>query len=192
MGCGNYSTPDFLIVMRPPVFENWGQSALVFDILAVVQHLETRGYELDSSDAMTIMTFFFDRGLYNSVTGEKYWYDKEEFDSKAKDLMINPDLSVHDLVQLRPKQAAKLLKFEDYKDFVFSEKFRKLPKGSITAYISNLPQIISRKLFLPSAVESFLKLIHYRLPILCCDMILDNLGNEDLYKICLAAASKSS
>ncbi|KAL7296247.1 hypothetical protein TKK_0010781 [Trichogramma kaykai] len=45
----------------------------------------------------------------------------------------------------------------------------------------------SRRFFLKWALEPFWKLIHYRLPIEICEMIVKNLRNEDLYNICLAA-----
>ncbi|KAL7293425.1 hypothetical protein TKK_0013187 [Trichogramma kaykai] len=50
----------------------------------------------------------------------------------------------------------------------------------------------SRKFFQSWAIEPFMELIHYRLPILCCDMIIEHLPNEDLCNICLAAADRSS
>ncbi|CAB0040997.1 unnamed protein product [Trichogramma brassicae] len=161
----------------------------MFNTLDVVKQLEKRGYELYRTDGMMIMKFLCGLRLFEqSVAGEKRWYDDEELLCKAKDIMIKPDLSLHDLVQLRPKEAAKLFKYKDYLNFVSSEKFRELPKRSKMDYTMYLCEITARRFFLRWALDPFMELIHYRLPILCCDMIMENLENKDLYYFCLAAS----
>ncbi|XP_023316496.1 homeobox protein Wariai-like [Trichogramma pretiosum] len=42
------------------------------------------------------------------------------------------------------------------------------------------------------ALEFFLTLTHYRLPILCCDIILDDLEDDDICNLCLAATGLNS
>ncbi|XP_014237828.1 ankyrin-1-like [Trichogramma pretiosum] len=41
------------------------------------------------------------------------------------------------------------------------------------------------------ALGFFLQLIHYRLPIIPCEMILDNLEDQDIYNICVASCRKN-
>ncbi|XP_023313840.1 ankyrin repeat and SOCS box protein 3-like, partial [Trichogramma pretiosum] len=151
--------------------------------VGVVEQLKGRGYELDRSHAMMIMKFLCRLRLFvRSVAGQKGWYD----DSKAKNIMVKSDLSLHDLAHLRPEEVAKLLNYKDCLDLVTSEQFRKLPHRSRKAYTVYLGEITARRFFLRWALDPFMELIHYRLPHLCCDMIIENLENKDLYNICLA------
>uniref|UniRef100_A0ABD2XAA2 Uncharacterized protein n=1 Tax=Trichogramma kaykai TaxID=54128 RepID=A0ABD2XAA2_9HYME len=142
---------------------------------------------MDRSDAMMIMEFLCRLRLFEqSVAEQKRWYDDEKLNGKAKDIMIKPDLSLHDLVQLRPEEAAKLLKYKDCLDLVTSEEFRELSNRSRKAYTVYLCEKTARRFFLRWALDPFMDLIHYRLPLLCCDMIIENLENKDLHNICLA------
>ncbi|CAB0042258.1 unnamed protein product [Trichogramma brassicae] len=85
-------------------------------MLMVVQRLENRGYELDLDDALQIMKLFDENEVFgaSSDLDEQPWYDDEEFASQAKKITLKADLSLLDLIQLRPERAAKLLKYEDY------------------------------------------------------------------------------
>ncbi|CAB0042895.1 unnamed protein product [Trichogramma brassicae] len=104
--------------------------ALASKILAVVERLKKRGYEFNRSDALDIMSLFAEYGLFErSVDFDEYWYDDEEFVSKSKDIMVNPNLSLHDLIRLRPKEAAKQLKHENYVELARSNKLSDLPEG---------------------------------------------------------------
>ncbi|KAL7302886.1 hypothetical protein TKK_0004115 [Trichogramma kaykai] len=49
---------------------------------------------------------------------------------------------------------------------------------------------LSRRFFRRWALDPFMELIHYRLLILCCDMIVEELSNEDLYNTCVAATGQ--
>ncbi|CAB0030270.1 unnamed protein product [Trichogramma brassicae] len=164
---------------------------LASSLLTVIECLEKRGYELDRSDALTIMKCFAKWELFEkSVDDEKLLCNDEEFKIAAKEIMVKPDLSLYELIHLRPQEAAKLLTYEDYCKFVWSNRLWLLPEESPrTACVVHLCEKLSRKFFLDWAMDLFIELIHYRLPILCCYMILENLNNEDLYNICLAAIS---
>ncbi|CAB0037126.1 unnamed protein product [Trichogramma brassicae] len=71
-------------------------------------------------------------------------YD-EEFASKAKETMIISDLSLYQLVRLRPEEAANLLTFRDYHDFVRTTKLQQWPEGPIIeACVVHLVEKISR------------------------------------------------
>ncbi|CAB0044101.1 unnamed protein product [Trichogramma brassicae] len=162
--------------------------------LAVAERLEKNGYELDQSDAMTIVKLFTKYGLFEKSSNlEKSWYDGEKFKSQAKEIMIITDLSLYDLIQLRPEEAEKRLALTDYFKLAHSYGLlHKLPRKSIEASVLHLCEILSRRFFRRWSLYPLLELIHYRLPILCCHMIIDQLMSEDLYHICVAAASQST
>ncbi|CAB0038824.1 unnamed protein product, partial [Trichogramma brassicae] len=75
-------------------------------ILAVVERLESRGYELSRSDALTIMKLFAKHKLFvkSADLEEPNWHDHEEVTTEAKETMISPSLSVYDLLHLRPRE----------------------------------------------------------------------------------------
>ncbi|CAB0031723.1 unnamed protein product [Trichogramma brassicae] len=161
---------------------------LTADAQTIVQRLERRGYELDRSDALKMMKFFSDNDLFRKSSNlEKFWYDDEELVGEAKEIMINPTQSLHDLIQMRPKEAAKSLARQDYINSVYHQ-LSHLPAGPRSAFTLYLCEIKSREFFQSWALDCFMELIHNRLPILCCEKIMEHLGNEDLYNICLAAA----
>ncbi|CAB0037552.1 unnamed protein product [Trichogramma brassicae] len=91
--------------------------------LAVVDRLEKRGYELDRSDALTIMKFFAKYGLFEEPKElEEHWYNDTRFVNEAKKIMILPSLSVYDLTRLRPEEAMKLITRSEYLEFARSNK----------------------------------------------------------------------
>ncbi|CAB0038829.1 unnamed protein product [Trichogramma brassicae] len=177
-------------------------------VLAIVERLENAGYELSRADAMTIMRFFHDCGLFDaSEDNERSWYSDEKWAEEAKKIAVRDDndpsqLSLYDLTRLSPKEAAKQLAYKDYFDLA-PNSLRMLIRGSLiekpSGYTTtvasltletcsvHLAEKMSRGFFESWALEPFMQLIHNRLPILCCDMVLENLRNVDLYNICLAA-----
>ncbi|CAB0036179.1 unnamed protein product, partial [Trichogramma brassicae] len=164
---------------------------LASGVLAVVEKIENRGYQLKRSDASTIMKFFVKYRLFEKSSDlEKCWYNDEKFFTRAKEIRIRPGLSLDEVVRLRPEEAAKLLTYEDYWKFACSfhvglqsYKFRELSTD-------NLVEKVSRGFFRSWALDPLWELIHHRLPLECCEMITEELKNEDLYNICLAAAGK--
>ncbi|CAB0042968.1 unnamed protein product [Trichogramma brassicae] len=158
----------------------------------VLERLKNMGYELDRSDAYTLMKFFVKNGLFDkSADLEKCCYDDEEFASKAEKIMIDSGLSLYDLMQLRPKEAAQLVAV--YRDVAYTnDEFMELPEGPREACVSRLCEKLLRRFYSGWALELFMELIHFRLPILCCDAIVEQLANEDLWRTCLAAADQSS
>ncbi|CAB0032858.1 unnamed protein product [Trichogramma brassicae] len=157
-------------------------------IVAVVERLEKRGYEFDRSNTLDIMSLFAEYGLFEKSTDlEENWYDDEEFLSKSKEIMVNPSLSLHDLIRLRPEEVAKQLKHENYIELAISNKLSDLPEGHREICARHLCEKLSRGFFWPWALDAFYELKRYRLPVPCCEMIIAKLKNEDLYNICLAA-----
>ncbi|CAB0042125.1 unnamed protein product [Trichogramma brassicae] len=153
-------------------------------IVTVVERLEKRGYEFDRSNTLDIMSLFAELELFEKSTDlEETWCDDEEFVSKLKEIMVNSSLSLHDLIRLRPEEAAKQLKHKNYIEL--ANKLSDLPESYQEACAVHLCEIISRGFFWPWALDAFYELQRYQLPILCCEMIIANLQNEDLYNICL-------
>ncbi|XP_023314792.1 ankyrin-1-like isoform X2 [Trichogramma pretiosum] len=162
-----------------------GMILLASGALATVERLERGGYELDRCDALTIMRAFAECRLFEKSSDlEKHWYDDEEFAERAKKKMVKPNLSLYDLVRLQPKQAAKLLTYQDYTELASG----KLRFCRVETCAVRLCEIISRGFFRDWALDSFMQLIQYRLPVEICEIIVDQLANQDLHNICLAAS----
>uniref|UniRef100_A0ABD2XE89 Uncharacterized protein n=1 Tax=Trichogramma kaykai TaxID=54128 RepID=A0ABD2XE89_9HYME len=163
------------------------QFRLTSGALGVVGSLEKRGYELDRSQALMIMKIFAKHGLFEkpAILGEA-WYDDEKFVREAKEIIIRPNLSFYGLIQLRPEEAAELL------TWFYAGTLLPLSEGPREAFALHVCEKVSRRFFQSWALDCFLELIHCRLPILCCDMIIEELLNEDLYNICLAVEGQNS
>ncbi|CAB0033085.1 unnamed protein product [Trichogramma brassicae] len=157
-------------------------------ILAIVERFEKSGYEVDQSAALLIMTFFAKHELLcSSMNFENYWHKNNTFTSKAKEIMVKPSLTLYDLLQLRPEKAAKLLTYTDYFEFAQWGNLSELPRRSQDSCTVFLCEKVSRGFFESWTMDSLMELTHYRLPLLCCDMIFEHLTNKDFYAICLAA-----
>ncbi|KAL7300795.1 hypothetical protein TKK_0006769 [Trichogramma kaykai] len=164
--------------------------------MAIVKSLEKRGYELDLFDALKVMQLFIEipqdessnELLEKTENFEKCWYDDQKFASIAKDIMIIPNASLYDLIRLQPAEVGKLLTYENYIELSKSEALCDLPKHYRQACLECLCEKISRRFFRRWAEASLFEMIRYRLPILCCEIIIDKLANEDLYNICLGNA----
>uniref|UniRef100_A0ABD2XMT5 Uncharacterized protein n=1 Tax=Trichogramma kaykai TaxID=54128 RepID=A0ABD2XMT5_9HYME len=162
--------------------------------MAVLNSLEDRGYELDQSVAVKVMKFFVKHGLFEKSPAIQKWLIGEESAKFLKKKMIKPDLSLYDLVQLRPVEAAKQLTYRDYIKFGRENQFCLLPGEELsTNCASHLGEKISRGFFRAWAIKSFMELTKCRLLLECSEMIIDRSGtNKDLLNICLAAVDQSS
>ncbi|KAL7288012.1 hypothetical protein TKK_0018062 [Trichogramma kaykai] len=128
--------------------------------------------------------------MFEKSTDAKKLLCNEEFATSSKNMMIKRDLSLYDLLEVRPKEAAKLFIYEVHDHCAWNwNKLLDLYQMRRETCAIHLCEKISRRFFLDRAIDPFDELIHYRLLILYCHMILDNLNNEDLYNICLAATS---
>uniref|UniRef100_A0ABD2XK22 SOCS box domain-containing protein n=1 Tax=Trichogramma kaykai TaxID=54128 RepID=A0ABD2XK22_9HYME len=160
-------------------------------ISLVIGGLEKRGYKLDENAYLTIRALFIKYKLlsYASSTSLHQSLRDEEFVRDTKKLMWNSSLSFYDLIQLSPKEAAKVFTFTDYVRFTDSEEYFRQRTGLFCD--EHLCAIVSRR-FIPSrwAVYPFWDLIHYRLPIECCEMILEHLSSQDLVNIMVATGNQ--
>ncbi|CAB0037931.1 unnamed protein product [Trichogramma brassicae] len=155
------------------------------DALRVVERLEKGGYELVRSDALTIMKTF---GVYKLIDESEHLdslHKNEYFLSKAKGIMLNPSLSLYELIGLRPDTAKNLLTPEDY--FKVMNKLWNLPEEFYRVCAWHLYEKIWTGFFHRWTPKSLMEVTRYQLPILCCEKIIENLMNEDLLRICQAA-----
>ncbi|CAB0031727.1 unnamed protein product [Trichogramma brassicae] len=178
------------------IFEKWlrvdtYKLRLSSGALAVVESLEDRGYQLNHRDAMMIMKFFDNYELFEkSAKLDESWYKDKEFLSEAKKITIRDndlDLSLYDLVRLPPEEEENLLTSADYLNFWYKNKLWELTYEPMVACQLHLSEKMARGFFRRWALDPFLRLTRRRIPILCCEIILKNLKNEDLFNICLAA-----
>ncbi|KAL7291381.1 hypothetical protein TKK_0014975 [Trichogramma kaykai] len=131
--------------------------SLAAGALACLERLQKRGYELDRDDTLTIVKFFSKRKLFKmSADLAENWYDHEKFAQEAKEIMVKPSLSLYDLIELSPDEAAKLLAYQDYYDFACSiDEWPKIPRGYRDACAAYLTEQLSRRFCRLWALDSF-------------------------------------
>ncbi|XP_014235580.1 ankyrin-3-like [Trichogramma pretiosum] len=171
-------------------FKHNFQLRLAAGAMIVVELLEAKGYKLNQSDVLRVMQFFVKYELFDkSEELEKCWLDNEEFMSKAQKMMIKRHFSLYKLLGLRPKEAARQVSYWGYLKLAYSEVAWRLPEKSIQACNVHLCEKLSRGFFRQWSLHYFREMTRYRLPIECCEIIIDeSFTNQDLYNICLAAA----
>ncbi|CAB0037669.1 unnamed protein product [Trichogramma brassicae] len=166
----------------------YGRFIYTSKTLAIVERLEDAGFELDQDVALRIAKFFAKHRMFQKKNLEKSCLDHEKLTSRAKKITIKKNLSLHELIQLEPKQAAKLVTPKDYAKLATSRKFVNIPGQHRQECAEHLCEKVARGFFRRLALYPFWeKVIWYRLPLECCEMILENLTNRDLCNIYLAA-----
>uniref|UniRef100_A0ABD2XIJ8 Uncharacterized protein n=1 Tax=Trichogramma kaykai TaxID=54128 RepID=A0ABD2XIJ8_9HYME len=191
----NFAFPaeDYFYAFLDDDYE-WDPSELLRQasgILAVIERLEGRGYELSRSDALMIMTFFHRNGLFqyseNLAELENCWRD-QDFVRRANELKIRPDLSLYELMRLRPEEAENRFAYIEYHELACKKKSQtRLPVRHLKACVLHLCEKLARGFFRRWALNSLLELTRDRLPYLCCDAIVERLTNADLRLICMSA-----
>ncbi|CAB0040334.1 unnamed protein product [Trichogramma brassicae] len=171
------------------IFSGWILKMLrAFEIMACVENLENRGYELDRDDAFTIMKLFSKYELFEkSVDAEKHLYNDKEFARRAKNIMITTGRSereneaessrrqsLYDLIQLPPTEVKNLI---TYNEHFWLEIQYQLPIELEAACAMHLCEKISRKFFQRWTLYPYWEIIHHRVPILCS---LNHLNPVDL------------
>ncbi|XP_023313729.1 ankyrin repeat, PH and SEC7 domain containing protein secG-like [Trichogramma pretiosum] len=185
-------------------------------LLACVESLQIRGYELDDSDVLKIMKLFAKYNFFEESSADllQLLKDDKEFTSQAKEMKVRqpaddddddddekekkekieieegPNPSLHDLLQLGPKEAEKIVTYDEYYKFARSNPFSGMSEKYQEVCALHLCEKVARGFFWRRAVYPLWDLIHRRLPIECCDMIIKSLTNKDLCNICLATNSK--
>ncbi|CAB0034572.1 unnamed protein product [Trichogramma brassicae] len=167
-------------------YELWLASGL----LAAVDRLEKAGWEMERSAVETIMKLFADNGLFER-SANLTPTTLPDFVGCSQRLMINSSVSLYELTRLTPKEAKKRVTFMDYFKSAHDMKWWMLHYAERVPLAVNLCEKFARKFFEFWALVPFMQLKNYRLPIECCELILENLNNQDLYNICLAARGEN-
>uniref|UniRef100_A0ABD2XHX6 Uncharacterized protein n=1 Tax=Trichogramma kaykai TaxID=54128 RepID=A0ABD2XHX6_9HYME len=135
----------------------------------IVQCLERRGFQLALSDALRIVNVFAKYKLLEEPLVE-FWYDDGEFNTKARDLMVKPNLSLYDFVWMLPEEAEKELTEKDYVKLEHSSKFWEMGeqiRQSCISYLCDLMVEGFLERLTQFTPDFFWALTRYRLPILC-------------------------
>uniref|UniRef100_A0ABD2WHZ0 Uncharacterized protein n=1 Tax=Trichogramma kaykai TaxID=54128 RepID=A0ABD2WHZ0_9HYME len=155
--------------------------------MILVESLMKRGYQMEREDAFAILEVFekyelMEKKAASSANGFRFGKDK----SRAKEITIKPSLSLYDLIQLQPQEAAKRVTFRDYYEFsIIKDKSTHLP----LSWEVHLCEKLSRQFYQWWSLDCFWEIIGYRLPLECTENILNNLpSNQDLWNICLAVS----
>ncbi|CAB0039567.1 unnamed protein product [Trichogramma brassicae] len=186
---------DEIVKPRPGETSYHFKLRVASGLLLVVEHLENKGYRASRSDALTIMKLFDKWQLFEkssrsnfvddwfvNARGEiveelsnpyEHWYDDEEVAIIARSLLMNPSLSLYELIHLPPEEAIRLIAYKDYHEFWRSGDLRELPYASREDCALHLCEKLSRGFFRRWALERR------------CDVVPDNLNNQDLWRICL-------
>ncbi|CAB0032629.1 unnamed protein product, partial [Trichogramma brassicae] len=158
---------------------------LAAEALAVVERIEKRiGYLMQRDEALTVMRLFDECGLferYERSNFENNWYNVKEFADKAKEIEIEPELTLHDLVQLRPDEVAKLFTHSHYLQLAALDAYMDIPQAPRELCALHLFETMSKGFFRDWATEPFLELTGGRFPVECGLPILDKLRNITNY-----------
>uniref|UniRef100_A0ABD2XL04 Uncharacterized protein n=2 Tax=Trichogramma kaykai TaxID=54128 RepID=A0ABD2XL04_9HYME len=160
------------------ITDNESKLKLVCRILVCLDWLTIKYYRLTTNDFLTIVKFFVKHELF---LDSKDLTSLKEFANRAKNIQINNRnsiTSVYDLIVSEPVEAAKLILIQDSLYF---------PPNPIELCEMPLCEMISRRFFLNLSVYPFWELIHRRLPLEICEIILGKSMNKDLSSIILAA-----
>ncbi|CAB0042776.1 unnamed protein product [Trichogramma brassicae] len=165
--------------------------------LTVLEILEKGGYEPDPSDALTIMRLLDRQGfLLSEAVMRKISH------SRIAEIARN---SYDDPIQLRLEDRSReiaayaehldrattgIAAYAEYLDYATQHLERIDRPGN--PLIKQLWEIMSRRFFRRWALDPFMKLTGYELPIICCEQIIEMMRNQDLYHICLAVQELSS
>ncbi|CAB0039173.1 unnamed protein product [Trichogramma brassicae] len=137
--------------------------------MAVVECLEKRGYELDRSDALTVMKIFADYELFEKSANLENLSIKarktKKIEKWIKKIKLGPpNETLYDLIRLRPEELTKLYTFNILGFLASYCKLRKVPKKLGEACVLHLCEAVSRGFFRSWATISFLDQIRYELP----------------------------
>ncbi|KAL7293456.1 hypothetical protein TKK_0013216 [Trichogramma kaykai] len=157
------------------------------DAMAIVDHLEKRGYKLNRADALAIVKTFDDYGLIDRL--DTSWPDDQQFEEKAKTIIVkdkDPKLSLYDLIQLQPREAEKLFTYADYSKLADSKEWSRFPDRRVCC--TRLAELTTRGFCRRWALESFMEMTRNKFPISWCENFIDPLASKELYYVCLQAS----
>uniref|UniRef100_A0ABD2W7F6 Uncharacterized protein n=1 Tax=Trichogramma kaykai TaxID=54128 RepID=A0ABD2W7F6_9HYME len=192
------SESDFNEGINNQFYEIWGHTELeiISGALGVIERLESRGYALKRSDVLTIVKIFakYEVFVHNDWVKKMYeiWCENRKLNSKYYDkiIMVSPSMSFGDLIRLE-EDGEKVFASWEYFEFLRVDfmKIFEYPSEDFWPCIMHLKEKLPRRFCRRWALDPLLELSRHQLPILCCDMILKKLMNEDLCSIILAVPS---
>uniref|UniRef100_A0ABD2WKB9 Uncharacterized protein n=1 Tax=Trichogramma kaykai TaxID=54128 RepID=A0ABD2WKB9_9HYME len=159
--------------------------------LMIAQRLEQKGYGMKESDYLQIMGLFVKHQMFERLVDlEEPWYEDEEFASRSRMIMVNADLSLHDLIRMGPDEASSQLTYRNYYELGCSAEFHGLPEGVRDVCDLHLCEKLSRPFFLHLEQRVYSKLpFDHRIELnRRRKKILKQLSNEQLCKLCLSVA----
>ncbi|CAB0028361.1 unnamed protein product [Trichogramma brassicae] len=164
---------------------------LASGLLVVVERLERRGYAMRRDDALTIMKLFERYELFErkkratplqALGLSSCWHSDVTFVKKAKEMKIGGDLSLNDLIRLRPEQADERgVAYSDYFQFAKSKKLLQLPRDSQRGCAVRLCETMARGFFRRWALNAYLERTDNWLSIDYCKTYISGFRNESLY-----------
>ncbi|XP_023316010.1 tankyrase-1-like [Trichogramma pretiosum] len=108
---------------------------LASGVLACLERLEKHGYRLKANDARTIATLFNRNALVHRLSANAamlHFDSSVGFATMAKVTMVRPNLTLHELMCLRPEEVAKKrVTYATYFNLAESEKLWRLPTGPL-------------------------------------------------------------
>ncbi|XP_023314649.1 uncharacterized protein LOC106654055 [Trichogramma pretiosum] len=165
---------------------------LASGVMAIVDSLQKRGYEWYEREEnnRTVGKLFARYELFQRLSDSdirlrkgKCWFEEDAFVEKAKEIKFKADLSLHDVIQLRPKEAKKKLDYLDYFRFATSGDLRKLESYRFSCAL-HLCEKLARAHFQELALKVFPSFVHiHNLPEHISETIFDHLTNKDLWHI---------
>ncbi|KAL7304217.1 hypothetical protein TKK_0003411 [Trichogramma kaykai] len=164
------------------IINEYYELTLVARVLRVIDRLRERGYERLGRDGVlrALAEFYRRRELFETQR------DREINWLGAPDVRLTPSLTLYDLVELGPREAARRISYSDYIDIVTQNRFFGLPGRFQNALHRHLCEKLARGFFREWALDCFLVLTRYELPHVCCRKVIEMLTNRDLSSICLA------
>uniref|UniRef100_A0ABD2XK64 Uncharacterized protein n=1 Tax=Trichogramma kaykai TaxID=54128 RepID=A0ABD2XK64_9HYME len=163
---------------------------IVFRTTSIVESLESRGYKLDRTAALTIMKVFATYGLIDdSVNVDKCLLKDNKFARIAKRQLLTSRLTLYDFLRLPPEEAEKLFTIDDYKEF--TSGIWHLCDESHKAYNLYLCETITRGFFRRWALKLFSEKNPW-LPQSCYKKIIGQLKIKDLWSICMTTANEDT
>ncbi|XP_023319201.1 dynein regulatory complex subunit 7 [Trichogramma pretiosum] len=119
--------------------------AEVSSVIVILESLQDHGYTLTRSEALTIFQFFNKFRFFQQSCGIKDHLEKQKFVSMAKRTMINPSVSLYQLIKLSQHKPSKRVTYQDYLEFANSEEHRNMySRKDCDAYLC---KILAKKFF---------------------------------------------
>ncbi|CAB0038030.1 unnamed protein product [Trichogramma brassicae] len=131
------------------------------------------------------MGFFSNHGMIerSNLEAPDDWRDDEDFVRAARACTIRTNLTLDDAIRLSVDEAASRLEPRDYHELAGRWN---IPDRHGDACVRHLCEKALRPFFRRWTLYPFWALIHHRLPVENCELVLESLANEDFYNIVVA------